>query len=174
MAANSQIHPATTVNNIRNFIPIVLEMENGLYESWAELFKIYCRAFSDIDHIIPESTDASVTASSSDITNPPTPPNPALWDRLDAIVLQWIYGTISKNMFRTVMKTNSTAQQAWDRLKNLFHDNCNSYHVYLLHKFHNTKLDNFSNFSDYCEELKVISDQLSNVGPTIEEDHLVL
>ncbi|XP_071713333.1 uncharacterized protein [Rutidosis leptorrhynchoides] len=140
MADNNKIHPATTVNNIRNFIPIVLEMKNGQYESWAELFKIHCRAFSVINHIILDAADSassSLSAGSTPVSSP-TPPDPALWDRLDAIVLQWIYGTISKNLLRTVMKTNSTAQQAWHRLKNLFHDNRNSRHVYLLHKFNNS------------------------------------
>ncbi|XP_071705247.1 uncharacterized protein [Rutidosis leptorrhynchoides] len=153
MSNNNQIYPATTISNIRNFIPIVLEMENGLYESWAELFKIHCRAFSVINHIIPETNASSISSSTSNATTSITPPNPDLWDRLDAIVLQWIYGTISKNLLRTVMKTNSIAQQAWDRLKDLFHDNRNSRHVYLLHKFNNTHLDDFSNVSDYCQEL---------------------
>ncbi|KAJ9566206.1 hypothetical protein OSB04_002172 [Centaurea solstitialis] len=40
-----KFHPALAVNNIKNFVPITLEMEKGQYSSWAELFKIHCRAY---------------------------------------------------------------------------------------------------------------------------------
>ncbi|XP_071714052.1 uncharacterized protein [Rutidosis leptorrhynchoides] len=35
----AKIHPAITVNNIKNFIPITLEMNKTQYSSWVELFK---------------------------------------------------------------------------------------------------------------------------------------
>ncbi|MFS7990533.1 hypothetical protein Hanom_Chr11g01059871 [Helianthus anomalus] len=40
-----KIHPAITVSNIKNFIPVTLKMESSQYASWAELFKIHCRAY---------------------------------------------------------------------------------------------------------------------------------
>ncbi|KAJ9535279.1 hypothetical protein OSB04_un001625 [Centaurea solstitialis] len=90
-------HPALTVSNIKSFIPIVLEIEKVQYTSWAELFKIHAKAFLVIDHIVPPR-DSTV--------------EPALWSRLDAVVLQWIYGTISNDLLHTILEPDSTAQVA--------------------------------------------------------------
>ncbi|GKC67352.1 ribonuclease H-like domain-containing protein, partial [Tanacetum coccineum] len=46
--------------------------------------------------------------------------------------------------------------------------------LYLEQKFTNLRLDNFSNVSDYCQELKVLADQLSNIGSPVSNDRLVL
>ncbi|XP_071712624.1 uncharacterized protein [Rutidosis leptorrhynchoides] len=172
MAETHKLHPAVTVNNIRNFIPIILELKNGKYESWAELFQIHCRAFMVIDHIIP-ATDASSSSTTTDATQT-TQPDPDLWKRLDAIVLQWIYGTISSELLGTVLVPGSAAQEAWERLKNIFHDNRHTRAVYLTHEFTNTRQENFPNMSAYCQELKNLADQLSNVGSKIDDDRLVL
>ncbi|XP_071727935.1 uncharacterized protein [Rutidosis leptorrhynchoides] len=166
MSETSKIHPAVTVNNIKNFIPITLEMETSQYSFWPGLFKNHCRAYEVLDHIILATTDDSSSTTPS--TPPPT--RTASWERLDAIVLQWIYGTISLPLLRTVYKDDSTAQQAWERLKRIFHDNKNSCAVHLQHQFANTRLENFPDASTYCQELKIIADQLGNVGPAIEED----
>ncbi|XP_071713226.1 uncharacterized protein [Rutidosis leptorrhynchoides] len=122
------------------------------------------------------SLSSRPTDSSSSATTQSTPlptPTPS-WERLDAIVLQWIYGTISHDLLRTIFKSDATAQQAWDRLKGIFHDNKNSRAVHLQHQFTNTRIDNFPDASSYCQELKILSDQLGNVGPAIEEDRIVL
>lgn len=112
--ADSKFHPALAVNNVKNFIPISLEMEKGQYSSWAELFKIHCRAYQVIAHIIPPlpvpPTEKDKTADQDEARDE------ALWSRLDAIVLQWIYGTISNDLLHTILEPDSTAQQAWERL----------------------------------------------------------
>ncbi|XP_071685597.1 uncharacterized protein [Rutidosis leptorrhynchoides] len=166
MFDSSKIHPAVTVNNIKNFIPITLEMEKSQYSFWSGLFKNHCRAYEVLEHII------SATSDDSSSTNPPTPPptRTTSWGLLDAIILQWIYGTISLDLLRTVYKEDSTAQQAWDHLKGLFQDNKNSHHVHLQHQFVNTSLENFPDASSYCQELKILADQIGTVGPTVEED----
>ncbi|XP_071688501.1 uncharacterized protein [Rutidosis leptorrhynchoides] len=165
MADNQKLHPAVTVNNIRNFIPLTLELKDGKYESWSELFQIHCRPFAVIDHIIP-STDSSSSTTSSD-TNTVKDAN---WDRLDAIVLQWIYGTISAELLGIVHVSGFSAQEAWECLNNVFHDNRHTRAIHLTHKFTNTRLDDFPDVSAYFQELKNIADQLSNVGPKVEDD----
>ncbi|KAL3619451.1 hypothetical protein CASFOL_037021 [Castilleja foliolosa] len=137
---DGKLHPAVTVTNIRNFISIILEMENGQYSSWAELFKIHCRAFEVLDHIIPPKTP------------PKTAPDPDLWARIDAIVLQWIYSTISNDLLHTILTPDSTAAKAWNALANIFQDNVSS----------------------YCQALKMLADQLSNVGAPVQNQRLVL
>jgi hypothetical protein len=100
------IHHALTVNNITNFIKITLDIEKSQYTTWSELFTIHAQAYDVLDHIIP-----SIVSTSS--SRPPKETDPALWKRLDAIVLQCIYGTISTDLLHTIIERNSTAQSAW-------------------------------------------------------------
>jgi len=124
MARKTNFHPALMVNNIKNFIPITLEMEKGQYSSWAELFNIHCHAYKVIDHIIKQQPSKKEKKTAAKV-------DPELWLRLDAIVLQWIYGMISNNLLHTILELDSTASQAWERLQNIFQDNKNSRVVYL-------------------------------------------
>ncbi|GJU17585.1 retrovirus-related pol polyprotein from transposon TNT 1-94 [Tanacetum coccineum] len=128
------------VNHIVNSIP-VLEMETDQYTSWAELFRIHCRAYDVIDHL------------TSNTPPPPKDKEPAMtpetWSRLDAI-------------------------KAWDRLKDIFQDTKHLRVLSLEHLFSNTQLDNFSNISSYCQELKMLVDQLANVSTPVSNQRLVL
>ncbi|KAJ9547432.1 hypothetical protein OSB04_019975 [Centaurea solstitialis] len=122
-------HPALTVTNIKSFIPITLDIEKVQYASWAELFKIHKHTKLQIISSPPK--DATV--------------DEALWKHLDAVVLQWIYGTISLDLLQTILVPNSTALKAWDDLKGLFQDNKGSRAILLEQTFSNIKLANFPN-----------------------------
>ncbi|KAJ0540438.1 hypothetical protein HanHA300_Chr08g0298231 [Helianthus annuus] len=172
IVSSNSIHPAVTVSNIKNFIPIILDMKTDHYNTWSEFFKIHCKAYDVIDHLKPRQQPAT---SSTDKEKEATSPKPLeSWDRLDAIVLQWIYGTISQDLVFTIMKNNSTAYAAWCTLENLFQDNQASRTIDLQNKFANTRLDQFPNMSDYCQAMKLIFDQLTNLGSNITEKQLVL
>ncbi|XP_071715036.1 uncharacterized protein [Rutidosis leptorrhynchoides] len=107
--ADQKYHPAFTVSNIKNHIPITLEMDKAKYSTWSELFKITCRAYDVIDHIIPPSTDTSDSAVSTDTTN-----NSAVsWARLDAVVLNWIFEKISIDLLDNIFEADSTAAKTW-------------------------------------------------------------
>lgn len=60
-------HPTIIVNNIRDFIPFTLEMENGQYTSWAELFHIHYRAFQVGNHIDSDFKPPSSSPSSAQL-----------------------------------------------------------------------------------------------------------
>ncbi|KAJ9562600.1 hypothetical protein OSB04_007760 [Centaurea solstitialis] len=170
-------HPAVTVTNIKNFIPFTLEMESGQYTSWAELFRIHCRAFQVANHINssaapPRSTPSSSTATEADKTKVAS--EFEAWSRLDAIVLQWIYSTISNDLLHTILKPNTTASQAWTALENIFQDSRNTRAIYLDSKFVSTRLDQHPNVSSYCQAMKMIADQLANVGNPVNNQRLVL
>ncbi|KAL9237217.1 hypothetical protein vseg_011796 [Gypsophila vaccaria] len=152
--------PAYSVSNIKNYVPIILEIENVHYASWAELFLNTTRAFDVIDNIAP-SKDATPTKDDG-------------WDRLDAIVKQWIYSTISIDLLHTILESGATAQQTWDRLKDIFNDNQNSRAVTLEQQFSAIHMDNYPSVSAYCQALKMVADQLSNVGSPVPETRLVL
>ncbi|KAF5812635.1 putative RNA-directed DNA polymerase [Helianthus annuus] len=175
-------HPAITVSNIKNFIPITLEMETSQYASWAELFKIHCRAFQVLEHLSPRQVDPPAAAakdadkekSSDSDKQKSSAKDDDIWNRLDAIVLQWIYGTISHDLLSTIIRPDSTASYAWTALKSIFHDNQTTRAVLLQKKFANTKLDSFPSMTAYCQEVKMLSDQLANVGSPVNEQTLVI
>ncbi|XP_050920190.1 uncharacterized protein LOC127137811 [Lathyrus oleraceus] len=100
--SKSEFHPALSVSNIRNHIPIILEMEKDQYEP------------------------------------------------------------------------NSNAMEAWNRLEDIFQDNKNARAVTLEQEFSNTRMEDFPNVSAYCQRLKMLSDQLRNVGSPVNNHHLVL
>ncbi|KAD6119323.1 hypothetical protein E3N88_10594 [Mikania micrantha] len=137
---DNKVHLATTVSNIKNQIPITLESEIGQYGSWSELFRIHCKAHQVHDHLLPKPINPPV----ADADKPKADAAAALWERLDSIVLQWIY------------------------------DNKSSRAIYLNQKFSTTRLENFSNMSAYCQAIKMIVDQLANVGKPIDNQTLVL
>lgn len=49
----NHFHPALTVTNIKNHIPVVLEMENSQLGMWVEIFKIHVHSDKVIHHTIP-------------------------------------------------------------------------------------------------------------------------
>ncbi|GJY44817.1 retrovirus-related pol polyprotein from transposon TNT 1-94 [Tanacetum coccineum] len=172
--ADEKIHPALTVTGIKNTFNVQLSLENGQYLSWLEIFEIYCHAYKVIDHIIPPPPPA--TSSMPPLKDAPQPKvvDPETWSTLDVIVLQWIYSTIFNGLMHTILEPDTTAGEAWKRLKDIFQDNKNSRAVYLEHEFTNTRLDNFSSVSAYCQELKMLSDQLTNVGASVSNNRLIL
>jgi hypothetical protein len=96
------------------------------------------------------------------------------WIDSDTIVLQWIYGTISTDLLHTIIERDSTAQTAWDRLFNIFFDNKNSRALYLEQEFSRVTMEQFSDASSYCQHIKSLSDQLSNVGAPVSNERMVL
>ncbi|XP_074310396.1 uncharacterized protein LOC141646388 [Silene latifolia] len=156
----SPLHPAFTVSNIKNHVPITLEIENVHYASWAELFLNAAQAFDVADHIDPPK-GAVINKDGK-------------WTRLDVIVKQWIYATISLDLLHTILKPGATAKEAWDRLKDIFNDNKNSRAVHLEQEFSQVHMDNYPNVSAYCQAVKMLADQLDNVGAPVSEERLVL
>ena len=166
----ASLHPALTVTNIKSFVPITLDLEDGQYTSWVELFTIHCTVFDVLHHIFPPTTSSSPSQDKGKETSAPT----VSWDRLDAVVKQWIYGTISNNLLQTIIKPKATAREAWEAIADLFRDNQASRALILKNRLVNTKLESFSSISAYCQELKVLSDQLANVNAPISDADLVL
>ena len=87
-------------------------MENVQYTPWAELFKIHTKSHRVLHHIMKsESREDTVPKPNTEIK---------LWSTLDAMVLQWIYATISTGLLHTILEPDSTAIAAWNRLRDIF------------------------------------------------------
>ncbi|XP_076950184.1 uncharacterized protein LOC143623082 [Bidens hawaiensis] len=168
----SKLHPAITISNIRHVVPILLDNETSQYTSWSELFKIHCHAYQVYNHLLPKPAPTASSVSKEKQTAEDIAAAD-LWDRLDAIVLQWIYVTISLDLINTILKPNTNAHEAWTTLETLFQDNKSSRAIYLTQKLNNTRLDNFENMAAYCQEVKVICDQLANVEAPLTDAKMV-
>ncbi|KAJ0680226.1 hypothetical protein HanPI659440_Chr16g0621891 [Helianthus annuus] len=63
---SSPVHPAVTINNIKNSIPLILDSQTEHYNTWAELFVLHCKAYDVYDHLQPrESTTSSSSSKDS-------------------------------------------------------------------------------------------------------------
>ncbi|XP_059310361.1 uncharacterized protein LOC132061601 [Lycium ferocissimum] len=117
-------------------------MENVQYSTWAELFKIHARSHKVLNHIIPPKAGQRKI--------PSTDEEKELWSTLDATVLSWIYSTISNDLLHTIIESDSTAMEAWDRLRDIFQDNQHSRAVALEQDFTTVSMEHFPNASAYC------------------------
>lgn len=96
------------------------------------------------------------------------------WYRIDVIVLQWIYSTISIYLLNTILEQDTTAKIVWNRLQDMFFDNRNSRALYLELEFFIVHMENFTGTPSYCQHIKSLVDQLSNIGALMSNDRLVL
>ncbi|XP_074299935.1 uncharacterized protein LOC141631120 [Silene latifolia] len=143
-------------------------METTHYDSWAELFLNTAQAFEVGDHISAARDDDSSTSDDESV------PDLKQWTRLDAIVKQWIFTTISQDLLLTILQPGAMAKILWDRIHDIFRDNKHTRAVSLEHQFSMTKIENFATASAYCQALKTLADQLANFGSPVTNDRLVL
>ncbi|XP_074284165.1 uncharacterized protein LOC141608719 [Silene latifolia] len=157
--SKSTLHPVYTVTNIHNKVRVL----NGLkvsYSLWVDLFTLHARGYKVLHHI--------------DVTTPPANTDPlfSAWSEVNAIVLQWIYGTMSDDLLPRVLKRDSTAREAWTRVENIFLNNKGARAASLEHEFINLKLGKFPNFDTNCQRLKDLSVALSDVGAAVSDQRL--
>lgn len=162
----TKFHPVFAVSNIKNHIPIVLEMEKDQYGTWAELFRIHVRSHRVLHHIVPSKDNTTPTNTSSVEFEQ--------WTTLDSTVLQWIYSTISTELLTTILEPDSTAIEVWNRSADIFQDNRKAQVVTPEQEFSNTRMEDFPNVSAYCQRLKMLFDQLRNVSSPVNNHRLLL
>ncbi|KAL2895061.1 Retrovirus-related Pol polyprotein from transposon RE1 [Bienertia sinuspersici] len=117
-----------------------------------------------IDHITPVDEKAPT----------PNPSDKALWQRLDDIVRQWIYGTVSTDLLNSILEADDTALDTWNRVENFFHNNKSARALTLDTQFTNTRLEQFDGVKSYYTRLKTIADSLKNVGDKVSDNQMAL
>lgn len=155
------LHPAYTVTNIQHKIR-TLDGTDTTYSTWVKLFKLHAKAYKVLDHI--------------DGTSAPDDDDPAYpqWVEIDALVLQWIYGTINDDLLSHTLEDDSTAHQAWTKIQDIFMCNKQSRAATLEHEFTNTTLTSCGGLDDYCKELKEIAGQPGDLEQPVSETRLVM
>ncbi|XP_022031898.1 uncharacterized protein LOC110932957 [Helianthus annuus] len=171
---DSKLHLALTVSNIKAHVPITLEKDSTHYTTWKTLFKVHCQIYDVLDHLSPKPVAAASSSDTSAADKTAAAAAEALWSRLDALVLQWIYATISPDLLNTILKPGQTAHAAWSSVESEFNDNKNTRAVFLGQEFANLCLENFQSMADYCQQAKHLADQLDSVGSPVNDRMLVL
>lgn len=97
------------VTNIKSHIPIILDTDDHNYDAWRELFLTHSQSFDVAGHL-----DGSLL---------PTNVDDATWSKRDGIVKLWLYGTLSKDLFKSTFKTGGTSREIWARIENFFRNN---------------------------------------------------
>ncbi|MCH80048.1 hypothetical protein A2U01_0000810, partial [Trifolium medium] len=79
------------------------------------------RVHNVLDHIIPPSDEKAIQASTELKTT-----DSNLWNGLDAVVLQWMYATVSPDILRSILVVDDSAEECWKRIAAMFNDNKHS------------------------------------------------
>ncbi|KAK1415149.1 hypothetical protein QVD17_30921 [Tagetes erecta] len=158
---NKSLHPVYSVTNILTKVR-VLDGEKVTYTAWVNLFQLHARGYKVMNHIDgtkpPEATDEEYES----------------WMEVDAIVLQWIYGTLSDDLFARVLEPDSTALEAWLRVKEIFTNNKGSRSAALNFEFSNLTLNSMPSLEAYCQKLKELAAKLKDVDSPVTSQRLVL
>jgi hypothetical protein len=112
-AANvARLHnQATTVQNIRNLVPIVLDLQSSNYSKWRGHILLILRRFSLQDHVLSDAAH----------------PNDPAWSRMDFVVVSWIFNTISPDLPDDIHQRDGiSAHVAWLGIEQQFLNNWES------------------------------------------------
>lgn len=158
---SQNLHPVYMVTNIQHKVR-VLDDVKVTYPSWVKLFMLHVTGYDVVDHI--DGTPAPAK----------TAPNYHSWKKIDAVVLQWIYGMLTDDLLIRVLEDPSTASEAWQRVKNLFLNNKGSRAAALQHELTNLTLSAMPNLEAYYQRIRELSDQLDPVDCPVNNIQRVL
>ncbi|XP_010436641.1 PREDICTED: uncharacterized protein LOC104720435 [Camelina sativa] len=85
----------------------------------------------------------------------------------------WIYGTISKSILDTVLKTKATDRELWLTIEELFRDNKEACAMHYDTELRTLTIGD-SSVAEYSKRLKTISDLLANVNSPVTDRQLVM
>ncbi|KAM0005508.1 hypothetical protein Hdeb2414_s0210g00833271 [Helianthus debilis subsp. tardiflorus] len=155
------LHPVYTVTNIQHKVRVLAGIEVS-YPTWVKLFMLHATRYDVVNHI-----DGSPAPKK-------TAPEYGSWKKIDAVVLQWIYGTLSNDLLVRVLEEQSTAYEAWMRVKTLFLNNKGPRAMALQHELTNLTLASMPSLEAYCQKIRELSDQLAAVDCPLSNTQRIL
>jgi hypothetical protein len=152
--------PATVVQtvNISSHVPVVLDLADSNYSQWRTVFGSTLGKLGFTTHV----------AGSALI-----PDHDAEWVLLDHTVVNWIYITMSKNVFDIMYQLRASAYSIWSDVEGLFRDNELQRAMLSEAEFRNLQQGDLS-MTDYTTKLKKLADNLREVGQPVPESSQVL
>jgi hypothetical protein len=160
-AAILQLHAqVVAVQNIRNMVPVTLDINSGSFPRWREQFLLALGKYSLQDHVLQDACPL---------------PSPD-WDRMDCLVRSWLYCTLSSNLLDLVMRRSDqgvTAHITWLAIESQFLSNKEARALRLDTKLR-TVVQGTLSVTDYCKLLKTTADDLAALGEPVSDRSLVL
>jgi hypothetical protein len=158
-AAVAHLHSqAATIQNIKNLIPIVLDLQSSNYSKWRGHVVLILGRFALQDHVL------------SDVARPTDP----AWSRMDCVVVSWIFNTISPDLLDVIHEPKGvTARFAWLGLEQQFLNNRES-RAMLLNAEFRTLVQGALSIDEYCRKMKSMADALADLGEPVQDRTLVL
>ncbi|XP_074299021.1 uncharacterized protein LOC141630028 [Silene latifolia] len=150
------LHPVYTVTNIQNKVR-VLDGTKVTYASWVRLFKLHALDHDVLSHI--DGTDAPAKTDEAY----------ASWVKIDAHVIQWIYGNLSDELLPRVLEDESTAREAWLRVENIFNNNKGARAAALEAEFNALRLEHLPSLEAYCQRLRELAGMLKDVDAAVTD-----
>ncbi|KAM3355125.1 hypothetical protein ACQJBY_025734 [Aegilops geniculata] len=145
--------------HIKDHVPVILDLDSPSYNAWRTYFALLFRSYRLIEHV-----DGSVDFRDMKDDDE--------WLAVDACIVKWLFLTISGGLFNMVNARDPSAYAMWTRLCDLFLDNQLQRHVFLQGEFFTMQQNDLS-IDEYCTRLKVLADELRDVGMTIDDSVLL-
>lgn len=140
-------------------VPIKLSHTEANFYAWKTYFKLLFREYNLRDHI-DGTTDFLTMRRDED------------WMAVDATIIRWLFLTVSKDIFHTVVRDGDDAYTVWTKIVGLFTDNKLQRIVFLQQEFFGCH-QNDSSIDAYCMRLKTLSDELNDVGFKVGDELLL-
>ncbi|KAL6595039.1 hypothetical protein ACP70R_048142 [Stipagrostis hirtigluma subsp. patula] len=159
-AAVAALHAqAVAVQNIKAFIPIVLDITTSNYTKWKTLFLDTLGNYELADHVLEDvPAEDSITPH---------------WTRMDCTVRGWLYSTISADLLEIVMDPEPTARSTWLGLEEQFVGNKEQRAMILDAQFRIFIQGDLS-ITEYCHRMNSMADELGDLGEHVLDRTLVL
>jgi len=149
---------AAAVQNIKNLIPIVLDLQSSNYSRWHGYVLLIPGRFVLKDHVL---SDASRF-------------NDPAWSRMDCVVVSWIFNTISTDLLDVIHERDGvSARAAWLGIEQQFLNNRESRAMLLDAEFRTLSQGALS-IDAYCRKMKGMADALADLGEPVHDRTLVL
>ncbi|XP_020170488.1 uncharacterized protein [Aegilops tauschii subsp. strangulata] len=144
---------------IKDHVPIILDLDSPSYNAWRTYFGLLIRSYRLVKHV-----DGSVDIRDMKYDDE--------WLAVDACIVKWILRTVSRGIFDMVNTRDPSTHAIWTRVCDLFLYNQLQRHVFLQGEFFTLQQNDVS-IDDYCTRLKVLADELRDVGMTIDDSVLL-
>ena len=149
---------AAAVQNIRNLIPIVLDLQASNYSKWRGYVLLILGRFMLQDHVLSDASNL----------------NDPAWSRMDCVVVSWIFNTISPDLLDVIHERNGvSARSAWLGLEQQFFNNRESRAMLLDVEFRTLTQGTLS-VDEFCRKMKGMADSLADLGEPVQDRTLVL
>jgi hypothetical protein len=149
------VAPYATIN-VKNHIPVILELQRPNFNQWEPFFTSLCGKFGLLSHIIEEVGSV----------------DPA-WNIADACVRSWLLGSVGPDVLGLATAPNQTARALWLAIRRLFEANKAPHAIFLGHEFYSMTQGD-SSVNDYAQKMKATADALRDVGRIITDSELGL